>query len=122
MLNSADQRLKEHREAMAVVSNDGTVLWIPPAIFRSACSIDIRHFPFDVQVCHLKFGSWTYDGYKLDINFYDDQASVDISDYVESNEWALVEYPARKNVKYYSCCLEPFPGTRRSSTVNVMST
>lgn len=47
---SADSRLTEHREAMAVVSNDGTVLWIPPAIFRSSCSIDITHFPFDEQV------------------------------------------------------------------------
>ena len=113
--SSADQRLKEHREAMAVVSNDGSVLWIPPAIFRSTCSIDITHFPFDVQTCHLKFGSWTYDGYKLDINFYADDASVDISDYIESNEWALIGYPAKKNVKYYTCCSEPFPGMSQST-------
>jgi hypothetical protein len=62
-----------------------------------------------MQECDLKFGSWTYDGFKLDMNFFDNQSSVDVSDYVESNEWALLEYPARKNVKYYSCCMEPFP-------------
>jgi len=49
----------------------GTVLWIPPALFRSSCSIDITQFPFDIQTCQLKFGSWTYDGFKLDIDFYD---------------------------------------------------
>jgi len=63
-------RLKEFRDAMAVVESDGTVLWIPPALFRSSCSIDITQFPFDIQTCRLKFGSWTYDGFKLDIDFY----------------------------------------------------
>jgi len=54
-------RLKDYRDAMAVVQSDGTVLWIPPALFRSSCSIDITQFPFDIQTCQLKFGSWTYD-------------------------------------------------------------
>lgn len=43
------------------------------------------------------------------MNFFDNQSSVDVSDYVESNEWALLESPAKKNVKYYSCCSEPYP-------------
>ena len=63
-----------------------------------------------MQVCYLKFGSWTYDGFKLDINFHDDQEAMETSDYVESNEWALLEHPAKKNVKYYQCCTEPYPG------------
>jgi len=56
----------------------------------------------------MKFGSWTNDGFRLDINFYKNNASVDISDYVESNEWALVAHPAVRNIKYYSCCKEPY--------------
>ena len=47
---SADPRLKEHRDALAVVNSDGSVLWIPPAIFSSSCPIDITNFPFDTQV------------------------------------------------------------------------
>ena len=76
---SADQRLKEHREAMAVVSSDGTVFWMPPAIFKSTCPIDIVYFPFDVQTCKLKLGSWTYDGFKLDVFFYDDEEQVPVA-------------------------------------------
>ena len=94
---------------MAVVSDKGYVMWIPMAIFKSTCAIDIRNFPFDQQICHLKFGSWTYDGYKLDISFYDHLQEVDITDYVESNEWGLMAHPAKKNVKYYPCCTEPYP-------------
>jgi len=78
-VNSADTRLKERREAMCVVQSDGSVMWIPPAIFMSTCQIDITNFPFDIQECNLKFGSWTYDGFKLDIGFYDDLEAVSCS-------------------------------------------
>lgn len=106
---SADDRMKEHRDAFAVVASDGTVLWIPQAIFKSSCVIDITHFPFDEQTCTLKFGSWTYDGFKLDIIFFDELEQVDLNDYIESNEWTVLENPAAKNIKYYPCCKEPYP-------------
>jgi len=57
----------------------------------------------------MKFGSWTNDGFQLDINFFANDSSVDVSDYVKSNEWALVDNLAVKNIKYYSCCVEPYP-------------
>lgn len=107
--NSADTRLKEHRDALAVIQSTGDVLWIPRSIFKSTCPIDITHFPFDIQNCSLKFGSWTYDGWKLDLGFYDKKESIDINDYVVSNEWKLLDYPARKNTKKYPCCEEPYP-------------
>jgi len=34
---------------------------------------------------------------------------VDVSDYTASNEWEIVSHPAQKNIKYYSCCTEPYP-------------
>ena len=34
---------------------------------------------------------------------------IDISSYVESNEWKLLEYPAQKNEEFYPCCAEPYP-------------
>jgi len=73
---SADARLEEHREAMAVLYNDGTVLWIPQSIFFSSCPIDITHFPFDIQTCTLEFGSWTYDGHQLDLQFFENKTEV----------------------------------------------
>jgi len=45
----------------------------------------------------MKFGSWTYDGLKLDIDFYDDKAEIDISDYIESNEWNLIAHPVHRD-------------------------
>lgn len=38
-----------------LVYNTGYVYWLPPAIFRSACPINVDFFPFDWQNCTLKF-------------------------------------------------------------------
>ncbi len=49
----------------AILHHDGTVVWTPPAIFKSSCEIDVEFFPFDQQNCFLKFGSWTFDGFQV---------------------------------------------------------
>ena len=64
---SADDRLKETREALVVVQDTGEVLWMPQAMLNSSCSFDTLYFPFDEQQCELKFGSWTYNGFKVSL-------------------------------------------------------
>jgi len=49
----------------AVLNSNGKVRWDPPAIFKSSCEIDVRYFPYDMQTCFMKFGSWTYDGFQV---------------------------------------------------------
>lgn len=29
----------------------------------------LKYFPFDEQTCVLKFGSWTYDGFKVGVGW-----------------------------------------------------
>ncbi|CAD5118370.1 DgyrCDS7081 [Dimorphilus gyrociliatus] len=109
LYNYADTRLREHRDAFVVVSSTGGILWIPPAIYKSSCVIDITYFPFDRQTCWMKFGSWTYDGWKLNISFYSDLDEIDLNDYIPSNEWDVLSHRAKRNVRYYPCCKEPYP-------------
>ena len=47
--------------------------------------------------------------FQLNLDFYDDREEVDLADYVGDNELSLVSATARKNVKYYPCCEEPYP-------------
>lgn len=44
---------------------DGEVKWVPPAIYKSSCEMNVLYFPFDEQICLLKFGSWTYNGFQV---------------------------------------------------------
>lgn len=62
---SADGNYEVTLMTKATVYCTGLVLWQPPAVYKSSCSIDVEFFPYDVQTCVLKLGSWTYDGFKV---------------------------------------------------------
>ena len=49
----------------ATLTYYGKVIWEPPAIYKSQCDINVKYFPFDEQMCKLKFSAWTYDGFQV---------------------------------------------------------
>jgi len=57
-------------KANVLVYPDGSMMWIPCAIYKSSCNIDVKYFPFDEQSCEMNFGSWTYDGDEVKITTY----------------------------------------------------
>lgn len=77
---------------------NGEVLWVPPAIYQSSCTIDVRYFPFDQQMCVMKFGSWTFNGDQVSLALYNNKNFVDLSDYWKSGTWDIIEVPAYLNV------------------------
>ncbi|XP_033102296.1 acetylcholine receptor subunit beta-like 2 isoform X2 [Anneissia japonica] len=88
----------------ATIHYNGTVVWSPPAIFRSSCSIDIEFFPFDEQLCILKFGSWTYSGDVIDLEAISNR--IEHREYRPNGEWDIVETKVVKNALKYPCCVE----------------
>ena len=62
---SADGNFEVTLATKAILNSKGMIQWKPPAIYKSSCGIDVRYFPFDEQTCIMKFGSWTYDGFKV---------------------------------------------------------
>uniref|UniRef100_A0A3Q1JI11 Uncharacterized protein n=1 Tax=Anabas testudineus TaxID=64144 RepID=A0A3Q1JI11_ANATE len=95
LYNNADGVYEVSFYCNAVVSNTGDIFWLPPAIYKSACAIEVQNFPFDQQNCTLKFRSWTYDHTEIDLILTSDFASRD--DFTPSGEWDIVSLPARKN-------------------------
>lgn len=96
-------------DTKAIISNDGTVTWLSPNLIKSSCKINVKYFPWDTQTCKLKFGSWTFDGVKLDLDFFGGKPGADLSSFTRNGEWQLLSADAKKNVVYYACCKEPYP-------------
>ncbi|MBX4152332.1 ligand-gated ion channel [Paenibacillus lautus] len=105
LYNSADERFDATFHTNVGVNSSGHCLYLPPGIFKSSCYIDVRWFPFDVQHCKLKFGSWSYGGWSLDLQMQE----ADISGYIPNGEWDLVGIPGKRSERFYECCKEPFP-------------
>ena len=106
---SADVQEKMHDEYINV-EYTGVVRWVPPAIYKSSCQIDMRDFPFDEQTCMFKFGSWAYNGNKLTLAFNEGLVDLDMREFVESSEWDVMHTSAEKHVRVYPCCPdEPYP-------------
>ncbi|KAH7955492.1 hypothetical protein HPB52_001042 [Rhipicephalus sanguineus] len=116
LYNNADGNYEVTIMTKAILHSDGLVIWKPPAIYKSSCEIDVQYFPFDQQTCFMKFGSWTYDGYTVDLKHKhqrddsnDIAVGIDLSEFYLSVEWDIMAVPARRKEKFYSCCEEPFP-------------
>jgi len=55
---------------------------------------------------------------KAGLNDYDViEYGIDLKDFYRSVEWDLLAVPARKNEKYYTCCMEPYPDITFNITI-----
>lgn len=59
ILCSIDGKFDVAYYANVLISSSGWMYWLPPAIYRSTCAIEITYFPFDYQNCTLAFRSGT---------------------------------------------------------------
>ncbi|XP_035695875.1 neuronal acetylcholine receptor subunit alpha-10-like [Branchiostoma floridae] len=88
------------------VTSAGRVSYLQPAIFTSACPVDISRFPFDKQECILEFGSWVYTGNLLNISLVNPYADRAI--FTLNEEWILHGVPMERKVDIYPCCPDPY--------------
>lgn len=77
-----------------VDENSTNILWVPPAIYKSSCTIDVKYFPFDEQVCEMRFGSWTFDAQQVIIKR--EKPMVNLEDYLPSGTWDIISVPVEE--------------------------
>ena len=94
---SADGNYEVRYKSNVLIYPNGDVLWVPPAIYQSSCTIDVTYFPFDQQTCIMKFGSWTFNGDQVSLALYNNKNFVDLSDYWKSGTWDIISVPAYLN-------------------------
>ncbi|OAF67402.1 hypothetical protein A3Q56_04876 [Intoshia linei] len=78
---------KIYHRSNAVVHFDGTIMWVPTSIVKATCKMNLENFPFDTQMCELKFGSWTYSSNQLDLQISDSLAIM--HNYVDNRYWDI---------------------------------
>ncbi|KAG9509157.1 Acetylcholine receptor subunit beta-like 2, partial [Fragariocoptes setiger] len=113
LFNNADGNYELNMLTKAKVFHTGMIEWKPPTMFKSTCEIDVEYFPFDVQSCLMRFGSWTYAGDEVEIQHKENKTRVpvgiDLSEFYKNVEWDIIEVPAQYNEQFYDCCTEPYP-------------
>ena len=91
----------------AVIYFTGRIQWMSPLVKKLSCRVDMTFFPRDTQSCKIKIGSWTYDGYALDVK--PENHTVDVSKSPSNSEWELISTSVKRNLGIYKCCKEPYP-------------
>ncbi|XP_034562451.1 acetylcholine receptor subunit delta [Notolabrus celidotus] len=105
--NNNDAQFEVAYYCNVLVDYSGLCYWLPPAIFRSSCSINVNYFPFDWQNCSLKFVSLTYNAKEIRMLLKEEASDddkytvewiiIDPEGFTENGEWEIIHRPARKN-------------------------
>jgi len=105
LFNNADNDYNLGYPTRVIVSSNGNCMFVTPKVTKSTCKIDRVNTEY--QTCDLKFGSWTYNGFKLDLQT-DDGDGVDLSTFVVNEKWDLLSVEGKRNEIFYPCCPEPY--------------
>jgi hypothetical protein len=85
--------------------NSGSIFWSKPGIFKFSCSLDLHEFPFDIQKCTMKFGSWTYNTNMMTILPYEDvNKQIDVLSSFSHSEWDIKNYTINHYNETRICC------------------
>jgi len=108
-------------DANIVMYPNGEILYIPPATFKIRCfnesSFGVqKNWPWGEHKCHMKFASWTYDGFQLSLALYYNKKYIDMSDFL-AGPVRIVDNSLEINEKFYTCCDEPYPDIRANLTL-----
>nr|XP_020474526.1 acetylcholine receptor subunit delta [Monopterus albus] len=103
--NNNDAKFKEAYSSNILLYPSGQCYWLPPAIFHSSCSINVKYFPFDWQNCTLKFTSLTYNAKEIrmllmidtDTNCTKEWIVIDSASFTDNGEWDIIHRPAKRN-------------------------
>ncbi|XP_042536589.1 acetylcholine receptor subunit epsilon [Dipodomys spectabilis] len=94
--NNIDGQFGVAYECNVLISEGGYVSWLPPAIYRSTCAVEVTYFPFDWQNCSLIFRSQTYNAQEVEFIFAVDdngdtidKIEIDTEAFTENGEWAI---------------------------------
>lgn len=107
--NAPDKFVRMHRNGFVSVKNNGVVLWSDTVDINIFCTNKMTNWPHDRHECQLILGSWTFDGFEVDIFQLNENASMSFATTRKQNmEYKVTEFNASHVAKYYPCCQYPY--------------
>ncbi|CAG2120705.1 unnamed protein product, partial [Medioppia subpectinata] len=107
--NSVDYGSPRIINTNAIVYRNGNVLWVPPMTLKAMCRVNLKRWPYDEHICFIKFGSWTHDGYIMDVFPMNRTNPGLLNDIWKNTEFDISYINVTRDVKFYDCCKEPYP-------------
>ncbi|XP_055837684.1 acetylcholine receptor subunit alpha-type acr-16-like [Episyrphus balteatus] len=89
-----------------VLDNTGLVIWSMNVRMQTLCDLDMFRWPYDTHKCVIKLGSWTYDGYKIDL--IPSKKLKPVNDFIENPEFVVTNFTTNRETTFYVCCSEPY--------------
>ncbi|VDI59725.1 Hypothetical predicted protein [Mytilus galloprovincialis] len=85
-------------EPNAIIKQSGFVYYSQPIRLEVD---NCRQFQ-DVFTCTFKFGSWTFDGFKIDL--LNRSHVIDLSNFQQHKSYDIIDTSVVRNELYYACC------------------
>ncbi|PAV89340.1 hypothetical protein WR25_05573 [Diploscapter pachys] len=74
---------------------DGTVRQSNPSVITTPCTLKIDAFPYDVQICDLLIGPWSYDISTVIVEPFDELYVPETDVFEGNSEWELIDIRAK---------------------------
>ncbi|CAF1508128.1 unnamed protein product [Adineta steineri] len=91
LYNSADDNFEGTIKTNLVVQSNGSILFVPPGIFKSICPFNIASFPF------------------VNVNLTTEHSLGQSDAYVKNGEWDLQNFVIAREAVVYECCPTVYP-------------
>ncbi|KAM8718115.1 hypothetical protein ACLKA7_004771 [Drosophila subpalustris] len=88
LFNSAVEEGNFLVSTQLILSSDGTVLWVTPAVYTAYCSLNMRNWPYDRQTCKLKIGTWSLN--HIEAVYNRESHELNYENLVQSTEWQIL--------------------------------
>ncbi|XP_063932694.1 neuronal acetylcholine receptor subunit alpha-5-like [Zophobas morio] len=106
-LSAYNKRIQGGEQSLAqsticIVEFTGNVTCVPSISLTTTCTHDLTKYPFDTHSCYVYYGSWTYTGEELKLDFL--SSPIDQTDLIENGEWKILKSDYNRSYRVYGCC------------------
>jgi len=91
--NSVEEKFIYRR--VGVVRHTGEIVYVVSVHTKSACEPNYESYPFGMQLCSLKFGSWVNGQYKVEYRMAPNETAVGLDEFSSPNGWRVVAAESR---------------------------